>query len=68
MFTLYRITFAPARNTTQHSGFCSHKNGDLGSISVTERAEPRRSRKWSVTYRIGEGQESDRNGSEQEDA
>ena len=33
----------------------THKNGDFGAISVTERscAAPHRSLKWCVTYRIG---------------
>ena len=53
MFTLYRIALLRHEN---HMGLVfTHKNGDFGAISVTERscAAPHRSLKWSVTYRIG---------------
>ena len=44
MFTPYRMGL-----------LFTHKNGDFGAISVSERsyAAPRRSGKWSATYRIG---------------
>ena len=44
MFTLYRINFAPARKSNEnHTGYdffdlFTHKNGDFGAISVTERS------------------------------
>ena len=38
MFTLYRIAFAPARRPYQIGLLFTHKSGDFGVISVTERS------------------------------
>ena len=56
MFTLYRwyrIAFAPKRKPFQIGLLFTHKNGDFGAISVTERSWAFRSLKWRVTYRTG---------------
>ena len=37
MLTLYRIAFAPARKSYRIRILFTHKNGDFGAISVTER-------------------------------
>ena len=55
MLTLYWIPFAPARKSYWIGLRFTHKNGDFGAISVTERgcAAPRQSLKWRDAYRIG---------------
>ena len=37
MFTPYRIAFAPPRESYRIKLLVTHKNGDFGAISVTER-------------------------------
>ena len=53
--TLYQVAFTPAQKQYWIGLLFTHKNGDLGAISVTERccAALRPSLKWRVTYRIG---------------
>ena len=54
MFTsLYRMALAPAGERYRIVLLFTRQNGDFGAIYVTEGASPRRSGKWSVTYRIG---------------
>ena len=55
MFTLYWISFAPARKSYWIGLRFKHKNRDFGAISVTERgcAAPRQSLKWRDAYRVG---------------
>jgi len=50
-----RIALLPAGKPYLMGLVFTHKNGDFGSVSVKEWgcAAPRRSRKWSVTCRIG---------------
>ena len=52
MLTLYWMAFAPTRKPYGIGFQFTHKNGDLGEISLTvrSRAAPI---KWRVTYRIG---------------
>ena len=38
MFTVYRIAFAPTRKPYRIGLVFTHKNGDFGAISVTERS------------------------------
>ena len=49
MFRLYRIAFGPTRKSFRIGLLFTHKNGNFGAISVTER----RFRTWSVTHGIG---------------
>ena len=53
MFTLYRMALRRRENNTGW-GFCSHiRTVILAPFLCRIEAAPRRSRKWSATYRIG---------------
>ena len=51
--TLNRIAFAPAPKSYRVRLLFTLKNDDFGAISLTSGEAPRRSGKWTVTYRSG---------------
>ena len=48
-----QYTFAPAQKSYRIGLLFTNKNGDLARFLERSEAAPRRSRKWSVSYRIG---------------
>ena len=52
VFTLYRIDLAQTQKSYRVGLLFTHKNGDFGAISVTERSCAALSLNWRVTYGI----------------